>query len=273
MKRFFKRLVGTLLFSVVFTAGFVSFSHLFVKHNTLTKAREEWDNLTSSFFVEAVETTELSPTPVVAKQEEKLADNISIEAPHIKQLPELPRGCEVTSLAMLLQHAKISVDKMELASNIKKDLTPYEKKDGKTFFGNPHKGFIGNMYTYSEPGYGVYHEPIAELANTYLPGRITNLTGKDFNEVMKSLNEDKPVWIITNTTFAPLDASYFETFHTPDGEIPITMKEHSVLVTGYDTEYIYFNNPLTDEKYSKASRDRFIDAWKQMGSQAITYKD
>ncbi len=52
----------------------------------------------------------------------------------------------------------------------------------------------------------------------------------------------------------------------------ITYKEHSVLVTGYDQSYIYFNDPLTGEKNKKAPKQHFINAWKQMGSQAITFK-
>ncbi|MCV5434324.1 C39 family peptidase, partial [Escherichia coli] len=45
--------------------------------------------------------------------------------PFIKQLPELPRGCEVTSLAMLLQYKGVQVDKMQLASEIHR--VPFEQ--------------------------------------------------------------------------------------------------------------------------------------------------
>jgi len=48
-------------------------------------------------------------------------------------------------------------------------------------------------------------------------------------------------------------------------------KEHSVLLTGYDKDYIYFNDPLTGEKNKKAPLKDFEESWVQMGSQAITY--
>ncbi len=86
----------------------------------------------------------------------EMKENAIIEnVPFIQQLPELPRGCEVTSLAMLLQYKGVEVDKMKLASEIYR--VPFEENG---LHGNPYEGFVGNIYTKSEPGYGVYHQPI-----------------------------------------------------------------------------------------------------------------
>lgn len=194
-----------------------------------------------------------------------------IDAPLFSQLPELPRGCEVTSLAMLLNHAGIKADKMTLAKQIKKNPTPYRVDNGKVFYGHPNEGFVGDMYTKTKPGYGVYHKPIKELAEMYLPNQIVDLTGQSFEEIYKYLSKGTPVWVITNTTFRVLPPSEFVEWQTPQGPIKITYREHSVLITGYDDRYIYFNDPLTGTKNKKAPKSEFINAWIQMGKQAIAY--
>jgi uncharacterized protein YvpB len=190
----------------------------------------------------------------------------TISAPHIKQLPELPRGCEVTSLAMMLQHAGVQVSKMELAKNIRK--VPF--KTG-SLYGNPYEGFVGNMYTFSEPGLGVYNGPIQEIAEKYLPNRIVNLTGRDFSDVYRMLDKGMPVWVITNSWFSQLPSSQFKTWQTKQGPIKITYREHSVLITGYDAKYIYINDPLYHKANRAVPKNNFIAAWNQMGKQAISY--
>ncbi|CAM4040144.1 C39 family peptidase [Bacillus paramycoides] len=185
--------------------------------------------------------------------------------PFIKQLPELPRGCEVTSLAMLLQHKGVQVDKMQLASEIYR--VPFEQ-DG--LRGNPYEGFVGNIYTKSEQGYGVYHQPIFTLAEKYVPEKVINLTGREVQDLYKVISSGSPVWVIANTTFKPLSEDSFETWNTSSGEVKITYYEHSVVVIGYDQNFVYMNDPLANNPRKAVPRAEFEKSWEQMGKQAIT---
>ncbi|WP_142398649.1 C39 family peptidase [Bacillus wiedmannii] len=186
--------------------------------------------------------------------------------PLIQQLPELDRGCEVTSLAMMLQYAGITVDKMKLANEIKKvDFM----NDGVR--GNPNEGFVGNIYTFSESGYGVYHGPLFQLAKKYLPNKAVDLTGKSIEELYKRVKSGQPVVMITNATFAPLDEDEFTTWETNSGDVSITYNEHCVVLIGYDEEFVYIRDPLEDSLDVKVPRGKFEKAWMQMGSQAISY--
>ncbi|MES5895765.1 MULTISPECIES: C39 family peptidase [Bacillus cereus group] len=187
------------------------------------------------------------------------------EVPFIRQLPELPRGCEVTSLAMLLQHKGVQVDKMQLASEIHR--VPFKQND---LHGNPYEGFVGNIYTKAEPGYGVYNQPIFNLAEKYIPEKVINLTGRDVQDLYKVISSGSPVWVIINTTFKPLAESSFETWNTSSGKVKITYYEHSVVVIGYDQNFVYVNDPLANNPRKAVPRAEFEKAWEQMGKQAIT---
>jgi uncharacterized protein YvpB len=229
--------------------------------------------------VESIKNWIQSPVPITNTYQEetfedsiiKIKEKVLLDAPVISQMPELPRGCEVTSLAMLLQDAGVDADKMTLAKEIKKDPTPYKVSNGKIFFGNPNDGFVGSIDNFNEPGLGVYHKPIKELADSYLPGRIADLTGSDFQELKIHLSDGRPVWVIISSRYKKLADNQFQTWHTPTGKVKVTLREHSVLITGYDQHFIYFNDPLTGEKNKKAPIADFKESWVQMGSQAITY--
>ncbi|MGA9225963.1 MAG: C39 family peptidase [Mesobacillus sp.] len=185
--------------------------------------------------------------------------------PHISQLPELERGCEVTSLTMLLQSQGIAADKMTLAKQIHK--LPF--RDANYVRSNPYDGFVGDIYTFSNSGYGVYHGPVAKLAEKYLPGKIKDVTGQTIESVYSLIDSGSPVWVITNSTFAPLPESEFTVWDTNSGKVKITYNEHSVLIVGYDGESIFINDPLADKGYKSIPRNGFEQAWVQMGSQAI----
>lgn len=197
--------------------------------------------------------------------------NRVIQAPLFLQMPELPRGCEVTSLAMMLNYKGINVNKMELAERVRKDPTPYRVEDGTIYFGNPYYGFVGDMYSFDNPGYGVYHGPIRDLAEKYIPNQVIDMTGAEFEDILYPIHEGRPVWVIVHSQFKKLPETAFETWQTPTGAVTITYRQHSVLITGYDEKNIYFNDPLSTEVNRPISIDRFQAAWDQMGKQAISY--
>lgn len=202
----------------------------------------------------------------VSQKEPQFKDSVLLYVPTLLQFPELPRGCEVTSLAMMLNFAGVQVDKLTLAAEV--DKVPY-KADG--VYGNPHQGFTGSMYTFNEPGLTVYNESIEKLANHYLPNQIDNISGKNFDSVKKKLNEGKPVWVIVGSTFSYLPEEHWETWNTEDGEIKVTRKVHSVLITGYDETNVYFNDPFFSEGNRSVDYQDFVTSWTQFGSQAISY--
>lgn len=219
-------------------------------------------------IVPATPASPATPAPV-APADATGPTSMLLDVPWIAQKPELPRGCEVTSLAMLLRHAGIGADKMTLAAQV--DKVPYLQSG---LYGNPNDGFVGDMYTKANPGYGVYHAPIERLAERYLPGRIVKLTGMPFDELLtQHVGQGRPVWIVTNATFKNLDAASFTTWPTASGDVQITWHDHSVVVTGYDPAFVFINDPLdaSANANKKLPREAFREAWEQMGKQAIGY--
>ncbi len=194
-------------------------------------------------------------------KKQAMIDNV----PFIQQLPELRRGCEVTSLTMLLQYGGAETDKMKLAKEIER--VPFRQNN---IHGNPNDGFVGDIYSGSNPGYGVYHKPIFRLAQSYLPNKVMDLTGHGIEDIYKAVSMGSPVWVIINSTFEPLPDSEFETWNTAEGEVKITYNEHSVVIIGYDANNVYIQDPLADGPKSSVPRADFEKAWEQMGKQAIT---
>lgn len=207
---------------------------------------------------------------VIWQDKKQLSKSIKLDVPILQQYPELARGCEVTSLAMLLSFNGNKVSKMELAQQIKKDPTPYSKDgNGRIYYGNPYDGFVGDIYNIKKNGYGVYHGPIAELAKNYCGDKVFDITGLEFEDVLYFLSKGDPIWVIINSTYVPLKEDAFEMWHTPTGIVKVTSKEHAVVMTGYDDQYIYINDPLHPYKNRPVNRNDFKKAWEQMGNQAV----
>lgn len=197
-----------------------------------------------------------------------LPSEVHLEAPLVNQMdyPVLYNGCEVTSLAMLLNYYGVPVTKNELAEKI--DKVPFIDEEG--FHGNPSEGFVGDVVGYSE-GLGVFHQPIAKLLKTYVPTeRVQDISGESFQKVLEAMAQGNPVWVITTTNYEkPEELLAVE---TRSGVVEITYSIHSVLLVGYDEEYLYLNDPYGYENVA-VSKTTFEESWAAMGSQAVYYAD
>ena len=120
-----------------------------------------------------------TPDIILWEEDSSQVKTTLLNVPVILQGSELPNGCEVTSLAMIMKYAGLDVDKMTLASEIKKESSTYKLENGRIKYGNPYNGYVGDIFG---TGYGVYHGPIAELARQYLGDRVIDLTGLSFEE-------------------------------------------------------------------------------------------
>lgn len=191
------------------------------------------------------------------KQEQKL------DVPLENQMPDLPNGCEVTSLSMLMNYYGVKVNKNELAENIQHvDFFT----DGGKYRGNPNQGFVGHM-SIANAGWCVYNGPLYNVARKYTT-HIENITGSDFLGLLKLISNGHPVLIITTTTFNRVND--MQTWDTNTGKVNVTPSSHACVITGYSKpkKVVYVNNPY-GYKNQPVNWKNLQASYNQQGRQAL----
>lgn len=162
--------------------------------------------------------------------------SVKLDVPLILQYPELPTGCEITSITQILQYTGAKVDKIALANEM-----PKHKND-------PHKGFVGSPFKNS--GWTVYPKALEKLVKKYA-GSSKIMTKSSIKDLKNQLSKGKPiaVWV------AKWDQWFL----------------HCVVLTGYDNKYFYYNDCSSNKKNAKITIDSFYKKWERWGYQAISY--
>ncbi|TCP53781.1 uncharacterized protein YvpB [Tumebacillus sp. BK434] len=185
--------------------------------------------------------------------------------PVIYQYPVLPTGCEATAMAMLLNWAGVETANTDIARALPKVPLPHEV-DGKLYGGNPNKGFVGDPFT--KESYGVFHGPVAALLDTYLPGRVQDLSGGTIGRVYEALDAGCPV--IVWATLKLREGRETDVWQEEDGaEVRWISPQHCMLMIGYDEAHVYINDPDTGQT-EQYPRDLFEQRWELLGKQAVT---
>lgn len=153
---------------------------------------------------------------------------VKLDVEYISQYPELPTGCEITSLATVLNYYGYEISKTELSENyLEKAAAPADWR--KVFVGDPT----------DEHSFGCYSYPIVKAANSFLNEngaihRAVNISRHGFLDVLREIDSGKPV-IIWGTQGLAKGVKTIE--WTVDGKkLRWIAPEHCMVLIGYDLD-------------------------------------
>lgn len=192
------------------------------------------------------------------------SDKALLDVKYIAQNPVLPTGCEVTSLATVLNYYGVEVSKEVLA-----DKYLPKAPIGKADF---YVEFVGNPR--NSGAYGCYAPAIVKTALDYFAAEnisnigITDYTGSTFSYLLEQVYDGKPV-IVWATS--PLDDEPVYTTEWNVGGDLLRWKGnlHCLVLIGYDMQAktITTADPLRGIK--EYDINLFATRYKQMYSQAV----
>ncbi len=161
---------------------------------------------------------------------------------HVSQLPELPTGCEITSLTTVLNYLGFDVDKTYMNENY------LDKLDG--FDGSFYDYFIGDPTTTGS--YGCFAPAITSSANRFLMDRHSqllayNISGSSVRALLTEVYNGNPVIIWTSskpdipTTYTEIRLGDNTVFNWPSNE-------HCAVLIGFNLEKntVFISDPLSD---------------------------
>ena len=181
----------------------------------------------------------------------------------LMQNPELPTGCEVTSLCGLLNYLGFDIDKVTLAD----EFMPMDNIGVSTMM----HAYIGDPK--SEEGFGCGAPVIVQTADDYFesilsPCYAVNMTGRSLKELLYQVAQGRPVIVWSTIDLMVMPTEYF--WETNDGEeMWFNGLQHCMVIYGYDLDErtLSVADPLAGNV--KYAMEAFNDTYQLMGNQAV----
>ena len=227
----------------------------------------------------ANETSEIDRT-LEENKEERLAEQESAiaESEHqinsfdvIFQMPELPTGCEITALTMVLNYYGMEADKFEISTKYlpTQQLNLYYGSDGLLYGNDLNQYFIGDPTT--ENGYVCGTGAIITAANAYLQEQGSQLaavdyTGADADTLYQLVSQDIPVvvWV----TISMEERGETEGWYTRSGEyVDWSIYDHGAVLIGYTQDTVTIADPISGKM--EYSREDFERVFASRGNQCV----
>ena len=200
---------------------------------------EQWASaeMTGDSIVDEADMEILLRKILVGKEDEP---TVLLDVMEYCQYPDYPTGCESVSLFMLLKYYGLKVTVDEIYDLLPMGQQPYDDEKGVRHGANPEREFVGDPR--SDYSYGVFHEPIAKVAEHFKPG-VKAQEGATIDDIKAILDTGNPVlaWYVSQPMrdimyrWRWLDERN-ETVYWPGGE-------HAVVICGYDDDALIYRDP------------------------------
>lgn len=155
----------------------------------------------------------------------------------LSQYPELPNGCEVTSLAAVLNYYGFDISKTELSDRYLSKAPVGQANPYVTFVGDPR----------DDDAYGCYTPVLVAAANNYLSAvgsamRAVDLTGSSPSDLYARVDGGQPVIVWATRYMEP--GHYSVTWNVGGQDITWYTPEHCMVLVGYDDGTVYVADPI-----------------------------
>lgn len=223
---------------------------------------------------DAEETSVTTSRTVITSRQRKDYDSNSvyIDMANILQNPELPVGCEITALTILLNYYGFDADKTDMAKNyLPTSWGNPRTVDGKLYKDSFFDYFIGDPFS---RGYGCFSPAIEKAANAYISSHgggytVKNISGCHPDTLYEYLIAGTPV--LCWATDGMIEPEYYETWYdNATGEqLDWYLNEHCFVLAGFNiaNSTVTLNDPM--KGIIDYNIDKFEVRFKQMHSQAI----
>ncbi len=204
-----------------------------------------------------------------AQETDEAENGVMLDVIEFCQYPDYPTGCESVSLYMLLNYYGVDVTVEQIYDLLPMGAQPYDDENGVRHGANPEREFVGDPR--SEYSYGVFNEPIAQVAERFMPG-VRTKTGATLEDIKAILDTGNPVlaWYVS----APMrDIMYRWSWLDENGElVHWPGGEHAVVVCGYDDTSLTYRDPNAGTTVV-IDFLTFLKSFRELGGRIVYYED
>ncbi len=171
--------------------------------------------------------------------------------PIVYQLPQLPTGCEITSLTMVLQYYGLEADKEKMAAGYlptSPSTNRYTGSDGRVYGIDLDAYFVGNPFD-EDSGMICGPAAIVTAANGYLTDQGSSLRAADYTgtqpeELYALVEQNIPVVVWVTIGITPRQPAR-SGWYTESGKyVDWTNNDHCAVLVGYTDTSVWVADPL-----------------------------